>query len=87
MDLESMILLIETIDELEKLDEAMRKFNTAGYSDCFDKLNNVYDVIKNHSIFKGCDSDYDEEKYDKILKDNTIVAKTRAKILLGIEKI
>lgn len=85
MDIENMILLIEVVDELEQLDEAVCNFNAAGYSDCFDKLNNIYTVIKNYSIFKGCDSDSDEEIYDEILKDDTITTEKRAKILLGIE--
>jgi len=85
MDLENMMLLIEVIDELEKLDNAVRVFNDAGYSDCFDNLNHVYSVIKNYSIFKGCDSDKDEEAYDEILKNVSIPAEDRARILLGLD--
>lgn len=86
MDLENMILLIDAADELEQLDKAVRNFNAAGYSDCFDRLNNIYDVIKNYSIFKGCDSDADEEAYDKILKNDTITSEKKAKIFLGLEQ-
>lgn len=85
MDLENMTLLVEVADELERLDEAISFFNEAGFSDEFDKLNCVYEVIKNYSIFKGLYQDEEESAFEDVLKNKKISAEKRAMTLLGIE--
>lgn len=83
MEVSTMKLLVEVVDTLVRLDKAVKGFCDTGYYDNFDKLNNVYEVIKRYSIFKDVVSDNDYELYD-LVEDNSLSAQKRAEILLGI---
>lgn len=54
-----MILLLELVDDLLQLNEAIKNLGGLGYQERFQKLDNVYEVLKNNSVF--AESEDDEE--------------------------
>lgn len=86
MDLKNMMLLIEAVDTLERLDEAIMCFTPGGYSDNFDELNNIVTVIKEYSIYKECHKDDETDEFYDYLRDDSISVEERAKVLLGLQE-
>lgn len=84
MTREEVILLIETIDELDDLKEAIINLNgSVGYQERFPSLDNVYDVLKMNSKFAG--SDDDDEFFDGI-HNSEMTADERADMFFELSK-
>ena len=80
MRMQEMKLLLEVVDELRRLDESMNNLNNVGYHEKYPKLDNVYDIIRAHSIFKD---DTENIKF-YIIAEAKESLDTRAKMLLGL---
>ena len=84
MDQKDMVRLIETEDEIDRMDKVFERLAGHGHaSGDFIKLGNVYDVIQNnsHSSFSG--SEEADQKFIEILYDRNRTADERAEILLN----
>ncbi len=81
MKKKEMIMLIEMVDELLRLDEAFKNLNNMGYQEKYPNLDHVYDILRIHSVFK--DRKEDLEFYVVVEAVNE-TPETRAKILMGI---
>lgn len=51
MNHKTMTLLVEMVDEINSLDEGLKNLTRMGYHERFPKLDNVYDIIKENSIY------------------------------------
>lgn len=62
-----MILLLELVDDLLRLNEAIKNLGGLGYQERFPKLDNVYEVIKANSVFRDCKTDEGMVKFYRIV--------------------
>jgi len=84
MNHKTMTLLVEIVDEINSLDEALKNLTRMGYHERFPKLDNVYDIIKQNSIYSVMNED-DEYAFFDFVDDKSMTCKERAYILLGIK--
>lgn len=82
-----MTMLIEVVDELQKLNEISKMLGGLGYYENFGKLNNVFDVIWLESIFCGCETDEQMRVFYEIVEDRSKTPTERAEILLKHQKL
>lgn len=80
-----MILLLELVDDLLRLNEAIKKLGGLGYQERFQKLDNVYEVLKNNSVFADCEDEEEIRKFYDIVDKLSETPKRRVKILLQRE--
>lgn len=84
MDQKDMIRLIETEDELDKMDKVLEQLTGQGHANGeFTKLDNVYDVIQHnaHPTYSG--SEEADQKFHKLISDKAKTPLERAEILLN----
>ena len=78
-----MILLLELVDELLRLNEAIKDLGGLGYQERFQKLDNVYEVLKNNSVFADCEEDEEMRKFYEIVDELSETPKRKADVLLS----
>ena len=84
LDKKDMILLIETEDEMDRMDKALEQLTGQGHANGeFTKLDNVYDVIQHnaHPTYSG--SEEADQKFYKLISDKKRTLDERAEILLS----
>lgn len=82
-----MTMLIEVVDELQKLNEISKVLGGLGYHENFGKLNNVFDIILLESIFCGCETDEQMRMFYEIVEDRNKTPTERAEILLKHQEL
>lgn len=80
-----MILLLELVDALLRLNEAIKNLGGLGYQERFQKLDNVYEVLKNNSVFADCEDEEEMRKFYDIVDEVSEVTTQRVEILLRKE--
>ena len=85
MDINTMAHMIELVDELIGLDEALKNLTGMGYHERFPRLAYVYDVIKQGSLFRDADDDDAIIKFYELVDNTDLTPEYRAKKLIGIE--
>jgi len=85
MDKKTMMHLIELVDDLIGLDDALKNLTGMGYHERFPRLAYVYDVIKQDSIFRDTDDDDKIAVFFELVEDNNMTPEERTKKLMGIE--
>ena len=84
MNQKDMIRLIETEDEIDRMDKVFEQFAGQGHANGeFTKLDNVYDVIQHnaHPTYSG--SEKADQRFLEILYDRKRTPDERAEILLS----
>ena len=78
-----LLLLIEVVDDLLRLNDVIKNLGGLGYQERFHSLDNVYEVIKYNSVFANfVDEDVEIEFY-RIVEEFSESPKKRLEILLG----
>lgn len=80
-----MILLLELVDDLLRLNEAIKHLGGLGYQERFQKLDNVYEVLKNNSVFVKCEDDEGMRRFYEIVDEVSKLPTERLEILLRKE--
>lgn len=80
-----MILLLELVDDLLRLNEAIKNLGGLGYQERFQKLDNVYEILKNNSVFVECEDDEEIRRFYEIVDNVSEFTTERMKILLRKE--
>ena len=78
-----MILLLELVDDLLMLNEAIKNLGGLGYQERFPKLDNVYEVLKNNSIFADCRNEEELFRFFDIVDELSETPKRRAEMLMS----
>ena len=84
LDKKDMILLIETEDEMDRMDKALEQLTRQGHANGeFTKLDNVYDVIQHnaHPAYSG--SEEADQNFHEIVSNQKRTPEERAEILLN----
>ncbi|MBQ4057585.1 MAG: hypothetical protein IJD40_01490 [Lachnospiraceae bacterium] len=87
MQEKDMILLLELVDDLLRLNEAIKNLGGLGYQERFQKLDNVYEVLKNNSVFADCEDDEEMRRFYEIVDRVEESVESRAKILVQLLRI
>lgn len=80
------ILLIEVIDDLLRLNDALKALGGSGYQEQFSHIDNVYEVIKNHSVYAHCTDEEREILFYSIVEEVSETPKRRLDVLVGGKK-
>ena len=84
LSVEDMIRLIETEDEIDRMDKVLEQLTGQGHANGdFIKLDNVYDVIQNnaHPAYSG--SEEADQKFHELISNKKKTPGERAEILLN----
>lgn len=77
-----MILLLELVDDLLRLNNAIKNLGGLGYQERFQRLDNVYDVLKNNSIFADCETEEQELLFYSIVDEISESSRKRMEKLI-----
>lgn len=78
-----MILLLELVDDLLRLNEAIKNLGGLGYQERFQKLDNVYEVLKNNSVFVDCEDEEEMRRFYEIVDELRETPKRRVIMLMA----
>lgn len=64
--------------------EAIKNWDGLGYQERFQKLDNVYEVLKNNSTFADCEDDEEMRRFYEIVDGVEESVESRTKILVQL---
>ncbi len=78
-----LILLVEVVDELLRLDVAIKNLGGLSYQEQFCHLDNVYEIIKGNSIFANCVNEEQEMMFYNIVEELSETPEKRVERLIS----
>lgn len=83
MKRKDLLLLIEVIDDLLRLNDAFKALGGSGYREQFPYIDNVYEVIKNYSVYAHCTDEEREILFYRIVEEVSETPNRRLDVLVG----